>query len=121
MKKNPDSNFLPKKAAMVIALSGLMRISELVSLHFSDILEEEKIYKGSIKRSKTDQSGKGFYFIITEPYSIHVKNYLDCFQNKCGQLFRRIENGQATKKVIGKNTLTKFLARIAQFLGLDAY
>ena len=39
--KNADSNFPAEKAAIVIAISGLMRISELVSLHFSDILEEE--------------------------------------------------------------------------------
>ena len=57
--------------------------------------------------------------MITEPYLKHVKNYLNCFQNKCGRLFRRIENRQATKKVIGKNTLAK--ARIAQFLGLDNF
>ena len=39
--KNADSNFPAEKAAIVISISGLMRISELVSLHFSDILEEE--------------------------------------------------------------------------------
>lgn len=115
-----DSSWLMEKAAVVTAVSGLMRISELISLMCNDITIDGDNCRVFIKQSKTDQAGKGFYFLITMPHAQYMKNYLQCFPSCTGRLFRKIDaTGKITNRPIGKNSLAKIPSRIAQFLELD--
>jgi site-specific recombinase XerD len=72
-----DNNELIIKCCLVIALHGLMRISELINLDFSDCKEVgDMIFKIIIKRSKTDKKGEGFNFFINGYHASFVKNYI---------------------------------------------
>lgn len=79
---------------MSIAVHGALRVSELTYLTFDDICKEGGNFKISIPKSKTDQSGVGFEFIITPSFNENVcpcmliQNDMDLFDEKTGRFFR---------------------------------
>ena len=73
---------LPEKAATVVALHGLMRISELVELCFNDVQLDGEKFKIFIKKSKTDQKSSGFFFYVTGLHVTYLKEYIQAFDKK---------------------------------------
>ncbi len=118
-----DPIILQKKCAVVLGISGMMRISELVNLCFEDIKMEGEVFIVTIVHSKTDQAQKGFQFHVVPPLFIHIKNYFDLFVDipKCGRIFRSLNplTRKFSKSFIGKNTLGKIPREIANSLGLE--
>lgn len=112
-------DFLVVKCAIVVGLFGLSRISELVDLFFEDVTISDESFSFLIRKSKTDQAKKGFSFVVVPPYASHIKNYYSLFSpnQRVGRFFRKIENFKPTKKVIGKNILCTYPAKVALFLG----
>ena len=124
-----DSNeSLVIKVAVLIGVYGGLRVSELVSLDFGDFEKLENKFNITVQFSKTDQSGKGFVFIINAvpdaplcPYKV-IESYYNLFENKTGRFFRKIDkNGKPTMLPIGVNKMGTFPKIVAKFLQLDGH
>lgn len=82
------------RALLVIGFAGGMRRSEIVALNFEDLREDEEGLRVRIRRSKTDQEGKGR--VIGLPYSSVsevcpvrcVNKWIDMAGIESGALFR---------------------------------
>jgi integrase len=113
------------KAALVIGIHGLLRRIEITELFFEDvekiILEDEEYYKILIKKSKTDISAKGFYFVVKGDDTKFIDIYMKCIplDDRKGRFFRKILNGKGTNRNIGKNTISSFPKIIAEALNLE--
>lgn len=111
-----EDSLLMEKVASVIAIHGLLRISELVDLTFEDVKKEGESYRIFLRKSKTDQRGQGFYFLVTGEHVSYVEQYISQFEAKEGRFFRRLnEAGKGTARVCGKNYLAKIPSMIASF------
>jgi integrase len=120
------------KAAFVCGFYGLLRVDELVKIHFSHVnASGEDFVQITVgqKGTKTDQSGSNpFTFFLTKnvekpkacPVRI-LKTYMSQVKVKEGRFFRnwnKKSNGFSTQPT-GKNTLAKIPFEIATFLGLE--
>jgi integrase len=85
----------------IIGFTGLMRINELVSLSFSDVVIKEEQIEVTIKKSKTSNSP--YVFLITEKKYINlIKEYLKIIPTEVKELlnnrfFKTIRNGIMVK------------------------
>ena len=115
---------LRDRALLLLGFAGAFRCSELVALDVADLEEIEEGMRVSIRRSKTDQEGKGEVIAIVRG-SVNcpvkaVKNWLQATSITEGSLFRPVTKGGR----VGNSRLTdKSVAGIkgyARRLGLNA-
>lgn len=112
--------------AMVVAVHGGLRVSELASLTFEDLTMDGNCFTFFIRESKTDQSGVGHQFTVTSsavesvcPCAL-IREYIELFNEKCGRFLRRIgPDGRPTKSPVGVNKLGSYPKIVADFLGLE--
>ena len=81
----------------LIGFAGAFRRSELVALDIADLEETEEGMRVAIRRSKTDQEGKGEIIAIVRS-SVNcpvkaVKNWLQATSITEGSLFRSVTKG----------------------------
>lgn len=98
--KGLDSNRSARDSAMLlIGFAGAFRRSELVSINIEDIIENANGLEIELRRSKTDQDGKGMIKAI--PYGSNpelcpvraYKSWLIVLNRSQGPLFVRIRKG----------------------------
>jgi integrase len=127
LSSNDIENFVNKtdesvliKCILLIGVYGLLRISELTDLLFDDVTKKGSCYSFLIRKSKTDQKSKGFYFIVDR--DIHwIEKYINMFslQDRKGRFFRKIIGDRGTKTPLGKNWIGKVPFKIASALSLN--
>jgi integrase len=95
------------KAIVAIAYDTGFRVSEIISLNIEDIeYKDNGTALVLLKRSKTDQEGKGQYrFIPTDTCSL-LKDWINSMQKSNGPLFRTIKH-----KILSKNRMCRVSIR----------
>jgi len=115
---------LRDRALALLGFAGAFRRSELVALDVSDLQETEAGLIVTVRRSKTDQEGRGRTVAIVRgsiacPVQA-VRNWLDAARIDSGPLFRPVAKGG---KVVDGRLSDKQVARtikaFAMRLGLD--
>ena len=116
-------------ALLAIGFAAALRRSELCDLKYSDIefINNSKQAKMllHIRRSKTDQAGKGYVIGIIDGQHInpikHLKTYLKASQIDNGYLFRSIlKNGVIKSNPLHHSDVSRLIKYYAASIGLDA-
>ena len=105
-----------RDAAIVALMSdGMLRVSELCALDVQD-LEAEGPSTITIRRSKTDQTGKGAVLPVRQTTVRRVRRWLDAASLQDGPLFRGLRRGGRPKPVrISDDSVREAVkARVAQ-------
>ena len=137
LKEAPNTpEWLQKKGVAIVATYGGLRISELVYLLDTDILDWNKLLiRICVRKSKTDKKGEGYQFIIERapegvdpnPYLIleqYIEKLEDDMVYAVGESNQRfwlrydVKSGKFVNSPVGKNLLAKIPSEIAEFLGL---
>lgn len=114
------------KALLLIGFVGAFRRSELVNLDVSDFQLSNQGYTVRIKKSKTDQEGKGEFVAI--PYGqrqdtcpvLALQNWLTVSNIDHGPVFRAVnKNGQLSKRRLSDKSVALIVKRYIEAVGLD--
>jgi site-specific recombinase XerD len=112
------------KALLLVGFAGAFRRSELVALDVADV-RFNGVLSVVIKRSKTDQAGKGATKTIPEiggdlcPVAA-LQDWLDAAGISSGPLFRRIDrHGNVGDKRLSAQSVALVVKRAAKSAGLD--
>jgi len=117
-----DDNHLWRKCAMILAVYGFSRKTELTNIHFKDVRfsADNRALIVEVSRLKSNGAKETSSFAVTDELCVNiVRNYMSCFdrEERTGRFFRSLKNGKATKQPVGVNTLAKVPNHIAMFLG----
>lgn len=114
------------RALFLVGFHGAFRRSELVGLDRSDLHGEDAGAVIVLRRSKTDQEGKGHMKAIPrfpEDESIcpvkALSTWVKCARVKDGPLFRALNGDMVTPDRIDDRTVANAVKRIAQHLRYD--
>jgi len=112
------------RALLVVGFAGGMRRSELVGLNYEDVEEDEEGLRVRIRRSKTDQEGKGRviglpYGSVSEVCPVRsINRWVDMASITEGALFRpTTKNGRAVEPA---RLTTRQVANIVQMAAKKA-
>jgi site-specific recombinase XerD len=121
------------RALLGLGFAGAFRRSELVALNVSDLREDKDGLRVLVRRSKTDQAGKGFEKAIPHGRYIRpvalLREWLDAAEITEGPLFRQVGRSgrvRAVRKVGGEEprlttqAVADIIKRYAKAAGLDA-
>ena len=118
------------KAMLLLGFSGGFRRSEVVTLEVSQLHFRKEHLKVHLKRSKTDQTGRGLDKpILGHPDSPYcavkaIKDWLTASQIKSGAIFRRVRRGQkmdlSDDKPLSAVSYTHRIKHYCTLIGLDA-
>ena len=107
-QKKEEIKKLRDRSIILIGFSGGFRRNEIVSLDYDDLDFVTEGLKINLRRSKTDQFGKGFTkalpYFDTSQYCpvVSLKNFLDLSKINSGPVFRRFNKGST----LSENRLT---------------
>lgn len=113
------------KALLLLGFSGAFRRSELVNLNFEDLEFRDQGLLVHIRRSKTDQEGKGTLKAIV-PGNLDcpikaIKSYLKDSGIESGALFRKgHKSGTLTEHRLSAQSVSLLLKKYAHLCGLNA-
>lgn len=123
---NPDSLAGIRDAALISLMSdAMLRISEAAALLVSDITEEtDGSGRVNIRKSKTDQEGKGTVLYLGHPTMARIKTWLEAAKINSGALFRRVSRGNLKTSRVGETALSplsirRILKTRAKQVGID--
>lgn len=117
---------LRDRALLLIGFSGAFRRSELVNVRLEDVTETEEGLVIRVRRSKTDQEGKGRQVAI--PYGSSPdtcplrawRKWMETAQITSGPLFRRIDrHGHVNHRALHRDSVGAIVKRAAERAGLD--
>lgn len=110
---NPDSLTGIRDAALISLMSdAMLRISETSALLVSDIIEEaDGSGRINIRRSKTDQEGRGTVLYLGHPTTQRIKTWLEAGKVNSGALFRRVSRGNSQTSWVGEKALSPLSIR----------
>jgi len=110
---NPDSLTGIRDAALISLMSdAMLRISETAALLVSDITEEaDGSGRINIRRSKTDQEGRGTVLYLGHPTMTRIKTWLEVAKVNSGALFRRVSRGNFQTSWVGEKALSSLSIR----------
>jgi len=118
---------LRDRSIILIGFSGGFRRNEIVSLDYDDLDFVPEGLKINIKRSKTDQFGKGSkkalpYFDNSQYCPVvSLKNWIDITKINSGSLFRRFSKGsRLTEKRLTDQTVALLIKEYLQLAGIDS-
>jgi site-specific recombinase XerD len=112
------------RALLLLGFAGAFRRSELVALDVADLEETEEGMRVSIRRSKTDQEGKGEVIAIVRG-SVNcpvkaVKNWLQAISITEGPMFRPVtKGGKVGNSRLTDKTVVSIIKTYARRLGLN--
>ena len=122
-----------KRDAAVITLgfAGALRRSEICNLSFEDFELLEPTQSGKrrmflyIRKSKTDQQGRGHKIAIIDGSTIqpihHLQNWLDASKFTKGPLFRSMKRGgHVQQKPMHHSDIPRIVKKYAELIGLDS-
>ena len=94
----PDARAYRDVALVRIASDCLLRVSELVALQVDDVAAEpDGTGRLTVRRSKTDQEGKGAVLFVGEPTMQALRDWQEAGGVASGPLFRRVRRGGAVQ------------------------
>lgn len=113
------------KALLLLGFAGAFRRSELVGLEVADIAEESSGLRVVIRKSKTDQEGKGQSIAITrgEVFCpvVAVFEYLEAAGIKEGPIFRAVtKSGTVRPEALSTKSVAEIVKAYATRAGFDA-
>lgn len=105
--ENPDSLSGIRDAALISVMSdAMLRISEAAALLVSDVTEEtDGSGRLSVRRSKTDQEGRGAVLYLGRPTMVRVRAWREAGRVNNGALFRRVSRGKIHTSRVGETAL----------------
>ncbi len=109
----------PRDAAIVaVASDALLRVSEVAALDVSDVdLAEQTVL---IRRSKTDQEGKGILQFLGKPTTERIQAWLINSRLTEGALFQGVnKSGRLRGKRLTARTIRKIITRRARAAGVE--
>jgi integrase len=118
---------LRDRALLLIGFAGGFRRSELAGLAVDDIAHEKDGLVATLRRSKTDQEGRGRKVAI--PYGSHpetcpvraYRDWLEAAGLEQGPVFREIDrHGRLQAKPLHKDSVGLIVKRAAARIGLNA-
>lgn len=114
---------LRDKALLLVGFAGAFRRSELVSLTLKDIERTPEGIKITIRKSKTDQEGKGHTIAILNGVRFRIVDTLYMWLKKAGItegfLFRRIRKGSSVQaSSLTTHTVATIIKHYASKAGL---
>ena len=117
---------LRDRALLLLGFAGAFRRSELVRVQVEDVAETQEGLLIRVRRSKTDQEGKGRQVAIPHgsvPDTCPVRAWRDWTQGAGltnGPLFRRIDrHGHVSGRALHRDSVGAIVKRAAQAVGLD--
>ena len=112
-EKNPDSLSGIRDAALISVMSdAMLRISEAAALFVSDVMEEtDGSGRLSVRRSKTDQEGRGTVLYLGRPTMVRVRAWREAGRVNDGALFRRVSRGKIYTSRVGEAALSPLSIR----------
>ena len=126
-EKNEEIKKLRDRSIILIGFSGGFRRNEIVSLNYEDLDFVEEGPKISLKRSKTDQFGKGF--IKAFPYFdnsqycpvVSIRNWLEISKINSGPLFRRFTKGsKLSDRRLSDQTVALLIKDYLKIAGIES-
>ena len=113
------------RALLAIGMSGAFRRSEIVALQLGDIKRDPKGLKITIRKSKTDQEGRGHRIVIPNGQRIAPVALLDAWLDLGaiteGYVFRKLTpQGRITDKPMQPQGVAVVVKQRAQGAGYDA-
>lgn len=113
------------RALLLVGFAGAFRRSELVALEVSDIAEEASGLRVVIRKSKTDQEGKGQSIAITrgEVFCpvLAVLDYLAASGITEGPIFRAVtKSGKVRPEALSTKSVAEIIKAYATRAGFDA-
>ena len=111
--KDPDSLSGIRDAALISVMSdAMLRISEAAALLVSDVTEEtDGSGRLSVRRSKTDQEGRGAVLYLGRPTMERVRAWREAGRVNDGALFRRVSRGKIHTSRVGETALSTLSIR----------
>ena len=111
--KNPDSLSGIRDAALISVMSdAMLRISEAAALLVSDVTEEtDGSGRLRVRRSKTDQKGRGAVLYLGRPTMVRVRAWREAGRVNDGALFRRVSRGKIHTSRVGETALSPLSIR----------
>jgi integrase len=118
-KKNPLLG-IRDRAILLIGFAGAFRRSEIVSLTIEDIKFVREGLIANLRKTKTDQEGKGR--LVAIPYGSNIltcpvrtlQEWLEASKIEKGPLFRYVNrHGQLTEKALSSHSIAKIIKRNA--------
>ena len=122
----PEGNdYLVSKLVVGFGVFGGMRAGELTSLRRNDVRETDVGLQVTIRRSKTDQAGAGYTFIVPSGEELGEKvialynRYVASMPNRTedGRLFLQYRGEKFTRQPIGKTGISAIPRMVAEWLG----
>jgi integrase len=114
------------RALLLIGLAGGLRRSELVNVRLEDMAETKEGLVIRIRRSKTDQEGKGRqvaipYGSVPETCPVRAcREWIAAGKLSEGPLFRRIDrHGHLNGRALHRDSIGAIVKRAAEAAGLD--
>ena len=107
-------------AIILVASDGLLRASEIIALDCEDVqFNQNGTGHLTIRRSKTDQEGKGSIHFLGPPTIRRLRNWLEFSGINSGPLFRPYRNtDKPPEKRMGYRTLSDAIKRCARDAGI---
>lgn len=105
--EDPDSLSGIRDAALISVMSdAMLRISEAAALLVSDVTEEtDGSGRLSVRRSKTDQEGRGAVLYLGRPTMVRIRAWREAGRVNNGALFRRVSRGKIHTSRVGETAL----------------
>jgi site-specific recombinase XerD len=126
-EKNEEIKKLRDRSIILIGFSGGFRRNEIVSLNYEDLDFVEEGLKISLKRSKTDQFGKGFikglpYFDNSQYCPVvSVQKWIEISKINSGPLFRRfIKGSKLSDKRLSDQTVALLIKDYLKIAGIES-
>jgi integrase len=114
------------RALLLVGFAGALRRSELVNVRAPDVTETNEGLVIRIRRSKTDQEGKGRqvaipYGSVPETCPVRAcREWIATGQLTEGPLFRRIDrHGHVNDRALHRDSIGTIVKRAAEAAGLD--
>lgn len=97
-----------RDAALISVMSdAMLRISEATALLVSDVTEEtDGSGRASVRRSKTDQEGRGTVLYLGRPTMARVRAWCEAADLNDGALFRSVSRGNLFTSRVGETPLS---------------
>lgn len=113
------------RAILALGFAGAFRRSELVALDVEDLREDPEGLRVLVRRSKTDQEGRGLEKAIPHGRFIRpvalVREWLDAAGISAGPVFRPVNKaGRVEARRLGVKTVERVMKHYCAAAGLDA-
>jgi integrase len=113
------------RALLLLGSAGAFRRSELAALTLTDLLHDDAGLRITVRRSKTDQEGKGQIVAIlagTRLKPVHaVAEWLEASRITEGPLFRAVDrHGRVLPMPLSTRSIAEIVKKYARTIGLDA-